>query len=139
MEERKIDIHKAAGVLIKDRKFLITRSKGKGFFIAPGGKLEVGESVTDALTRELKEELQIDTNSSDMKELGTFYALAAGHDDKHLQMDVLIVEKWQGEIIASAEVEEIMWIDSNVPTNIELGSIFLHDVLPKLKSLDLID
>ncbi len=137
--DRTVDIHKAAGVLIQDRKFLITRSKGKSFFIAPGGKLESGESVSDALRRELKEELQIEVSTTDLKELGTFYALAAGQDDKYLQMDVLIVEKWVGEIVPAAEVEEIMWINSTLPEGIELGSIFQHDVLPKLKSLDLID
>lgn len=137
--ERKIDIHKAAGVLIQDRKFLITRSKGKSFFIAPGGKLEPGESVVDALRRELQEELQITVEAADLKELGTYYALAAGHTDKYLQMDVLIVGKWSGEITPAAEVEEVMWIGSQLPEGIELGSIFLHDVLPKLKELDLID
>jgi mutator protein MutT len=134
--DRTIDIYKAAGVLLKDRRFLITRSRGKDFFIAPGGKLEPGESVADALKRELKEELQIEVESA--KELGTFYALAAGHDDKYLQMDVLIVEKWSGEISPAAEVEEVMWVNSELPV-IKLGSIFQHDVLPKLKSLDLID
>ena len=137
--DRKIDIRKAAGVLLKDRKFLITRSRGKSFFIAPGGKLGDGESVSEALKRELHEELQINVQTADLKKLGTFYALAAGHADKRLQMDVLIVEKWDGEISPAAEVEEIMWVSSELPPSLELGSIFQHDVLPKLKSLDLID
>jgi 8-oxo-dGTP diphosphatase len=137
--ERNIDIHKAAGVLIKDRKFLITRSKGKSFFIAPGGKVEQGESVTDALKRELNEELQITIDVSIMEELGTFYADAAGKENAYLQMDVFLVKNWDGEITPAAEVEEVMWIGSELPAGIELGSIFHHDVLPKLKNLDLID
>jgi mutator protein MutT len=137
--DRKVDIQKSAGVLIRDRKFLITRSRGKSFFVAPGGKVEPGETLTEALKRELKEELQIDIDTADLKEFGTFYALAAGHTDQYLQMDVFLVGKWVGEITPSSEVEEIMWIDSKLPANLELGSIFQHDVLPKLKSLDLID
>ncbi len=136
--ERKIDIHKAAGVLIKDRKLLITRSKGKSFFIAPGGKFEANESGTDALKRELKEELQIDIESVDLQMFGSFYALAAGQNDKYLQMDVYLVHKWSGKIVPSSEVEEIMWIDSTLSPTIELGSIFKHDVLPRLKDLHLI-
>ena len=137
--ERKIDIHKSSGVLIQDRKFLITRSRGKSFFVAPGGKVETSETVTDALKRELQEELQINIDTADLQELGTFYALAAGHTDKYLQMDVFLVNTWTGEITPSSEVEEIMWINSQLPANIELGSIFHHEVLPKLKALDLID
>ncbi|MEK7530887.1 MAG: NUDIX domain-containing protein [Patescibacteria group bacterium] len=137
--DKKVDIHKAAGVLLKDRQFLISRSKGKDFFIAPGGKVEKGEGVREALIRELKEELEINVDVNDLEEFGVFYALAAGHADKYLQMDVFIVKKWAGEIIPASEVEEIKWINSNLPADIKLGSIFQHDVLPKLKSDKLID
>jgi mutator protein MutT len=118
---------------------LITRSKGKKFFVAPGGKLEPGESIEDALKRELKEEVEIDVSSDDVEAFGTFYALAAGHEDKYLRMDVYMVHRWKGEIIPSHEIEEIRWINSTLPTDIELGSIFHHDVLPKLKERGLID
>ena len=137
--DRKIDIHKAAGVLLRDRKFLITRTKGKNFFIAPGGKVETGETVHQALIRELSEELQINVSDADLQEFGTFYAPAAGSEDKLLQMDVCLVDKWEGEVTPSSEVEELLWIDSTVPDGITLGSIFQHDVLPKLKERNLID
>ena len=137
--ERKVDIYKAAGVLLRDRKLLITRTKGKSFFVAPGGKVEAGESTKDALKRELREELQIEINESAIKEFGTFYALAAGHEDVYLRMDVFFVERWDGEISPSSEIEEVLWVNSELPTGIELGSVFHHDVLPKLKNMDLID
>ena len=137
--DMKIDSHKSAGVLIKDRKFLITRSKGKTFFIAPGGKVEVNETVQAALARELKEELSINVGISNLSPFGTFFALAAGHEDKYLQMDVFLVKSWEGEITPASEVEEIKWINSDLPVDIELGSIFHHDVLPKLKEQNLID
>lgn len=137
--ERKVDIHKAAGVLLRDRKFLVARSRGKNIFVAPGGKLEQGESLIEALQRELREELGIEVRSSDLREMGTFYAAAAGQESAYLQMDVFFVDVWKGEITPSAEVEELLWINSAPPAGIEIGSVFLHDVLPRLKTLDLID
>lgn len=55
----------AVGVLIRaDGRFLLTtRPAGKayaGFWEFPGGKLEAGESIEQALRRELREELGID-------------------------------------------------------------------------------
>ena len=137
--DKKIDIYKSAGILIKNRKFLISRSKGKSFFISPGGKIEQGENKFTALQRELHEELHIKVEINNLKEFDTFYAMAQGTNDKYLKMEVIFVEKWAGIITPSNEVEEILWINSNLPNNIELGSIFKHDVLPRLKQLNLID
>lgn len=137
--DRSIDIHKAGGVLIKDRKFLISRSKGKNFFVAPGGKIESGETSEEALKRELKEELTIEIALGDLEKLETFYAPAAGQENRYLQMDVFIVNRWRGEIRPNSEIEEILWINSFIPDQIKLGSIFQHNVLPRLKKEDMID
>lgn len=137
--EKKVDFHKAGGVLIKDRKFLISRSKGKSFFVAPGGKLEKGETPEESLRRELKEEFTIEIELEDLEKFGTFYAPAIGMEDKYLQSDIFLVHRWKGEIRADNEIEEIMWVDSRLPEGIELGSIFQHEVLPRLKQANLID
>ncbi|MBK7002395.1 MAG: NUDIX domain-containing protein [Rhodoferax sp.] len=55
----------AVGVLVRaDGRFLLTsRPEGKpyaGYWEFPGGKLEVGESVEQALARELHEEIGLD-------------------------------------------------------------------------------
>lgn len=136
--ERKADIHKAGGVLIRDKKFLISRSRGKDFFIAPGGKLEHGESPEISLQRELKEELTIDIDIEKLEEFGTFYAPATGMVDTYLQTDVFLVPEWRGELKPSNEIEEIMWIDSHLPEGVKLGSIFHHEVLPRLKEKGMI-
>jgi 8-oxo-dGTP diphosphatase len=65
--ERKI-VDVAVGVLLRaDGRFLLTsRPPGKvyaGYWEFPGGKLEAGESVEQALRRELHEELGIDIQS----------------------------------------------------------------------------
>ncbi len=133
-----IDIHKAGGVIIKDRQFLVTRSKGKDIYIAPGGKLEAGETVVQALEREMREELQISIDTSDLELLGSFFAIAAGKENTKLQMDVYIINNFNGELIPSSEVEEMKWVNTQTEA-IELGSIFKHDVMPLLKERGLID
>lgn len=134
------DIHKAAGVIIKDRRLLVERSKGKDVFVAPGGKLEPGETSQRAVTRELREEFGLNVAENDLEEFGTFYAEAAGSHNagKRLRMDVFMIKDF-GEIKPDSEVEEIRWISSEIPNDIEVGSIFAHEVLPRLKEQGLVD
>lgn len=133
-----VDIHKAGGVIIRDRKFLVTRSAGKDIFIAPGGKLEAGETPEKALAREMMEEVQVKIDVSTLEPLGTFRAQAAGKDTMTLEMDVFIIHDFEGEIIPSSEVEEIMWVNTET-RGVQLGSIFEHEVMPLLRLRDLVD
>ncbi|HSE61124.1 MAG TPA: NUDIX domain-containing protein [Candidatus Saccharimonadales bacterium] len=134
-----IHIHKAAGVIIHDRRLLVERSKGKEFFIAPGGSIEPGETPEQALVRELMEEFQITVHEDRLSPFGTFKAGAAGQEDKIVEMNVFTVNEWDGEPTADNEVEEVRWITSEPEDGIKIGSIFEHEVIPRLKAAGLID
>ena len=53
----------AAALIQKDGKYLLTRevmANGKERWIIPGGGIDFGESITEAIVREIKEELGLD-------------------------------------------------------------------------------
>lgn len=132
-------IRKAAGIIIVNRRAVVTRSYGKDVFVPPGGKLKYGETEEQALIRELREELGITVYETDLEKFGDFEAIAAGHVDKPLIMVVYFVRKYIGDMSPQEEIEELRMISSVIPENMEIGSIFLHDVLPRLKAENLID
>lgn len=133
------DIHKVAGILIKDRKILVEKDIDKDFFIAPGGKPESGESDTQTLVRELQEELLISVDPVNLEKIGTYTAPAAGQEHRTVYMQVYLVKKWTGTITPGHKVEELLWINSLTPAEIKVGSIFQHEVVPILKNRNLID
>ncbi|MCA9348785.1 NUDIX domain-containing protein [Candidatus Saccharibacteria bacterium] len=132
-------IHKVAGIIIKDRQLLVVREFGKSVFFSPGGKIEPGESKERVLMRELAEELGIQTTPKDFRPFGHYKAEAAGKVGAMLEMDVLMVTNYEGQIRAGSEIEELAWVDSQNQAGLELGSIFEHHVIPELKSKNLID
>ncbi len=133
------DIYKAAGIIIRDKKLLVERSKDKEFFISPGGSIEVGETEEQALVRELMEEFGISVEENELEKFGDFDAPAAGQEHRVVHMTVFIVKKWHGEPAPNSEVEEIAWVASTNEQKLPLGSIFEHDVIPKLVQKGLID
>ena len=52
-------IAKLALILVRGRRQLVARSRGKTVFFTPGGKRELGESDEEALRRECKEEATV--------------------------------------------------------------------------------
>ena len=133
------DIYKASGIIIIDRKVLVERSKGKEYFIHPGGKIEPGETSKQAVVRELKEEFQIEVAEEDLELFDKNSAPAANSPEVYVHMEVFLVKKWLGEVKPDSEVEEIRWLTSNIPDDIKIGSIMAHETIPKLKAENLID
>ena len=136
---KKDDIFKASGIIIQDRKVLVERSSGKEYFIHLGGKVEPDETVTQALIRELKEEITIDVTEEDLVPYDHNSAPAINSPEVDVHMDVFLVKQWRGVITPDNEVEELRWINSDVPSDMKLGSIMEHETLPKLKADGLID
>lgn len=139
MDPKNTDIHKSAGIIIVDRKLLVEKDSDKEFFIAPGGKLEPGETSKQALVRELNEEYLINVNEDDLEEFGSFSAPASGQEHRIVHMDCFIVKKWTGKISYGHKVEKLLWLTSRIPAGIKVGSIFKHEVIPRLKAQNLID
>jgi mutator protein MutT len=133
------DVYKAGGILIQNRKLLVVKSENEEMYFAPGGKIEKNETPKQSLVRELKEELAVEVDENDLEEFGTFYGIPAGQVDKVIEMSVFLVKNWKGTVVASSEIEKILWINSDLPENIKIGSIFAHKVLPLLKNQNLID
>lgn len=88
----------AVGVLIRpDGYFLLTtRPVGKdyaGYWEFPGGKLEQGETVAQALTRELREELGIEVTQSH-----AWQSECIDYPHALVQLHFYKVLAWQGEL-----------------------------------------
>lgn len=76
---------------------------------------------------------------SGLEDLGTFRMPAIGKEDMMLEMKVMMVKKYIGQINIQREIEEMMWIDSSNFGTIELGPIFKHKIVPLLIKKKLID
>ncbi|MBQ0957367.1 NUDIX domain-containing protein [Ideonella sp. 4Y11] len=93
----------AVGVLVRrdasgqERQFLLTsRPPGKvyaGYWEFPGGKLEAGESVHQALARELHEELGITIGAS-----RRWHELVMDYEHARVRLHFRLVSSWSGEL-----------------------------------------
>ena len=89
-------VHVAVGVIKREDKIFLTKrlaaSHQGGKWEFPGGKVEANETVHQALHRELKEEVAIDT-------LSCTPLMQISHDygDKKVLLEVFVVDNFTGE------------------------------------------
>ena len=102
-------VHVAVGVILdSEQRILITRRASDahqgGLWEFPGGKLEPGESLQQALARELGEELGIEIGR-------TSELLQVNHDygDKQVLLDVHVVWEHSGEA-RGLEAQPLCWV-----------------------------
>ena len=98
-------------VLAKKNKFLITqRPPHKSYPLLwefPGGKVEKNENFYDAAIRELKEELNISINQSNLILIDT---VSHSYVKNHIiMMHVFLVKQWKNKICAN-EKQKMLWI-----------------------------
>lgn len=106
----------AVGVLVQpDGCFLLAqRPEGKpyaGYWEFPGGKLEAGESVEAALTRELKEELDITLRTCE-----PWRTIEHDYPHAYVRLHFCKVTAWEGTLRA-LEGQDFAW--QTLPISVE--------------------
>ncbi len=120
---------------IIDKKLLCVRSHGNDTFYTPGGKPNPGESDTDALMREIKEELSVMLKPETITHLHTFVGQAHGkHAGKRLEMRCFTAA-YVGELKPASEIEEMRYVTSVIDFPCTSTG---RDVIAWLKAADLI-
>ena len=128
-------IDKLAFIEIKNRKVLVSLSRGKDTWYIPGGKREEGESDVVALAREVKEELNVDLIPDSVKPYGVFEAQAHGKPEGIIVRMTCYTAKYEGELIASTEIEKIDFFSFD---QMHLTAPVDHLIFNDLKSKNLI-
>ncbi|QIG38434.1 NUDIX domain-containing protein [Microbacterium sp. 4R-513] len=109
---------------------LVVRKAGTSLFMQPGGKREPGESATEALVRELREEIGVVVGEDALAPLGVFTTDAANEPGHRVVADAFRLEVDPARVERSGEIEELRWIAAGDAASTPLAPLSRDLLLP---------
>ena len=100
------------GALIshKGRIFLMKSHKWRGKYVIPGGHIELGERMQDALKREIKEETGLDIHSIEFIMFQEFVFDPSFHRKAHFIFFDFACETDSSAVTLNDEAQEFAWV-----------------------------
>lgn len=139
-KERKFK-YRVNGIILHDGKILTLKMKNNISYCLPGGHVELCESSTDAILREMLEETKtnvsiekelaivenfyIDKNNFDTHELSFYYIVTPENYDKIKFENYSIIETDKGEL----KQHDFIWLDISSLNTIDFRPSFIKSKL----------
>lgn len=94
-------------VVVKSNQLLLAYSKNKQAFYLPGGKVDAGETATEALIREINEELNLHIHPSELSYFMHITAPAFGENGNTIMEQDCFWYELEAKPIPGAEIGEV--------------------------------
>lgn len=96
-------------ILLNGNEVLLLQKPSKGWWVAPGGKMEPGESVRESVIREYKEETGLQIMNPQVKGIFTIVIEEAGKVISEWMMFTFVATEYKGTMLEESPEGELEW------------------------------
>ena len=116
-----------------ENKMLLEKRTDNGMWCVPGGAIELGETLEEALRREVKEETSLDIFNQRLFDVRANVHMVYPNQDEVYYTDVVyVITEFEGEMKPDAESKELRWVPLDelpeiMPTQVAYIEKFLKE------------
>ncbi|MCA0984619.1 8-oxo-dGTP diphosphatase [Halobacillus yeomjeoni] len=104
-------MQRVANCILKvDDHVLMLKKPRRGWYVAPGGKMESGENIKDSAVREFKEETGLSVDQPELRGSFTFIMRDGEKTTHEWMMFTFFSTSYTGELLDVSEEGELEWV-----------------------------
>jgi len=96
-------------VLLQENKILLLQKPRRNWWVAPGGKMETGESIKDSVVREFREETGLYLENPTLKGVFTFVVQKDNVTESEWMMFTFFADHYQGQLLKESTEGKLAW------------------------------
>lgn len=100
-------------IVKQNGRVLLLQKPSKGWWVAPGGKMESGESIKEAVTREFREETGLHIQNPEVKGIFTIIIKDGEEIRDEWMMFTFLATKTEGEMLEKSPEGKLQWQQLN--------------------------
>ncbi|MGP4061323.1 8-oxo-dGTP diphosphatase [Halobacillus sp. H74] len=97
-------------ILRVNEHVLMLKKPRRGWYVAPGGKMEPGENIKDSVSREFKEETGLSIQNPELKGSFTFIMREEEQTAQEWMMFTFYSTAYSGELLEVSDEGELEWV-----------------------------
>ncbi len=105
--------------LLLDGQSILLAMKKRGFGVGKwngyGGKIENDESIVDAAIREMKEEIEVTVNPTDLNLVGQLKFFFPSKPEWNQEVNIFLITAWQGTPAETEEMKPEWFVIDKIP------------------------
>ena len=103
-------MRRVTNCLLRDGdRVLLLQEPRRGWWVAPGGKMECGESVKDSVIREFREETGLYLMNAHLKGVSTFVMRESDKITSEWMMFTFYADQYEGQLLEESEEGLLAW------------------------------
>jgi 8-oxo-dGTP diphosphatase len=95
----------------ENQKVLLLKKPRRGWWVAPGGKMEALETVTESVSREYKEETGLTIINPQVRGIFTIVVENNGEVIDEWMMYTFFTDQYKGQLVDESPEGDLEWID----------------------------
>lgn len=92
-----------------NNRILLLQKPRRNWWVAPGGKMEIGESVRESAIREYREETGLTLIQPHLRGIFTFLMMDGNDITSEWMMFTFQAERWEGDLLEQSPEGKLRW------------------------------